>query len=190
MKGRTMSSIHILCHHVDPPVAPGADGDEVKALQVVAAQYRLAVETQMHFNQLILRTRTLGISAAVVLIGTALLFRSQYPNAPEISFFGFAEITPAEVIVAFGPGLLLLAYLMDRHYYMALLGGASRYVYRLESQLASVKVAGIDSVFRQATDIREAFGHIPGASTRYVNAAYLLVLAAEVLVFALLWNSR
>ncbi len=185
-----MGSLHILCSHLDPPELSRKEGPQTEALEVVVAQYRLAVETQMHFNKLILQTRTLGVSAAVVLIGTALLFRSQYPNAPEISIFGLATITPAALMVTFGPGLLLLSYLMDRRYYMALLGGVNRYVYRLESQLESVQIAGVQNAFRQATDIREAFGHIHGASTKYVNMAYLLVLAAEVLVIAILWTSR
>lgn len=176
--------LHLFCRHDEMPAL--ATDDAASELQVLAAQYRLGVETQMHFNQLILRTRVLGITGAVVVMGTALLFRVQYPAATPVSFFGWVQLSPATLIALFGPGLLFLGLLMDRFYYLRLLGGASRYLYRLEDQLAARPIAGVEGAFRQATFIREAFGKRIGASTKFVWAAYMLVAVAEVIVILLL----
>jgi len=54
--------LHVLCWHDDS----NPDESRLRELEILSGQYRLGVETQMHFNELILRTRTMGMYGAVL----------------------------------------------------------------------------------------------------------------------------
>lgn len=178
-------SLHLLCLHDDPQSDPVTN--RLREIEILAGQYRLGVQTQMHFNQLILRTRTLGMYGAVLVMGSALLLRSQYPaSLPFRLALGqwVVQLSAPALIALFGPVLLVIVYLMDRHYYLRLLYGINRYVYGIEraARNEALQLAGISDAFRQGIDIQEAFGPRLGASTRFVKACYSLVAIAEVLV--------
>jgi hypothetical protein len=177
--------LHLLCWHDD--VDPDPDATRLRELEILAGQYRLGVETQMHFNQLILRTRTLGMYGAVLVMGSALLLRSQYPSsAPFQLALGpwVIQLSAPALIALFGPALLVIVYLMDRHYYLRLLYGINTYVYGIERSARDqgLMLAGIGDAFRQGLDIQKAFGSHAGASIRFVKACYMLVGIAEVFV--------
>jgi len=191
-----MSSVHLLCRHDDG--AATASDERLKELGLLAGQYRLGVETQMHFNELILRTRSMGMYGAILVMGGALLLRSQYPNAQAFDWdfgwltlptggqlgpFAFKLSAPAAISL-FGPLLLAIVWMMDRKYYMSLLGGASRYVYHIEDRAkeAGLTLAGVVGAFEQGRTIQQTFGPRLGASTKYVNRAYGLVGVAEAAI--------
>ena len=181
--------LHLLCWHDDP--VPDPDANRLRELEILAGQYRLGVETQMHFNQLILRTRTLGMYGALLVMGSALLLRSQFPGATPFRLAlgqWMIEVSAPALIALFGPVLLVIVYLMDRHYYLRLLYGINHYVYDIErsSRDQGLMLAGIGDAFRQGLDIRDAFGPHAGASTRFVKACYVLVAIAELLVILFL----
>lgn len=182
-------------------------GSRIKEIELLAAQYRLGVETQMHFNELILRTRTLGMYGALLVMGTALFLRAQVPAPPTLVYswpniFSISFPTPA-LVALFGPVLLVIVYLIDVQYYLRLHRGASTYVYTLERQTneLGLTVAGVTDVFRQGLYIQAAFrqdqkpnlvGPKPGKkersnSLRFVNRAYMLVAISEIIVVVLLW---
>lgn len=177
--------LHLLCWHDDPE--PDADATRLRELEILAGQYRLGVETQMHFNQLILRTRTLGMYGALLVMGSALLMRSQYPGTTPFRLAlgqWMIELSAPALIALFGPALLVIVYLMDRHYYLRLLYGINAYVYSIERSARDqgLKLAGISDAFRQGLDIQKAFGPHAGASIRFVKVCYMLVAIAELLV--------
>jgi hypothetical protein len=179
--------LHVLCWHDDS----NPDESRLRELEILSGQYRLGVETQMHFNELILRTRTMGMYGAVLVMGSALLLRSQYPAAAPFRLASgqlAVQLSAPALIALFGPALLVIVYLMDRHYYLRLLYGINAYVYGIERQARDMglKLAGVGDAFRQGLDIQKAFGPHAGASTRFVKACYLVVLVAEVLVIAFL----
>jgi hypothetical protein len=147
----------------------------------------------MHFNQLILRTRSLGMYGALLVMGSALLLRSQYPGATPfevyVPFVNVAfQLSPSAAISLFGPVLLLIVYVMDRHYYLRLLYGINRYVYSIERATAEqgLTLLGIPNAFRQGLFIQQAFGPRPGASVRFVKIAYTLIFLTEIIVIAVL----
>jgi hypothetical protein len=177
--------LHLLCWHDDPD--PDPEPKRLRELEILAGQYRLGVETQMHFNQMILRTRTLGVYGAVLVMGSALLLHSQFPgSAPFRLAFGqwMLQLSSPALIALFGPALLLIVYLMDRHYYLRLLYGINTYVYSIERSAheQGLTLAGISDAFRQGLDIQKAFGPHAGASVRFVKACYSVVAIAEFLV--------
>lgn len=179
-------SLHLFCWH-ESARDQDSDSARLREMVILAGQYRLGVETQMHFNQLILRTRTLGMYGAILVMGSALLLRSQYPDSTpfQLAWGQFlVQLSGPALIALFGPVLLVIVYLMDRHYYLRLLYGINRYVYGIErsARKEGLKLAGISDAFRQGLDIQEAFGPRAGASTRFVKACYSLVALTEVLV--------
>jgi hypothetical protein len=192
-----VDGLHIFCRH---EAAKQGEGDEtrLRELEILAGQYRLGVETQMHFNELILRTRSMGMYGAILVMGGALLLRSQYPTAAAFDWnFGsgqfpvFGAVGPVilklsapALISLFGPVLLAIVWLMDRKYYLSLLGGASRYVYQIEDRAKEIGIslAGVPGAFGQGRTIQYTFGPRLGASTKYVNRAYFLVGLAEAAV--------
>lgn len=182
-------ALHLFCWHEEPTASSATETE----LKILADQYRLGVETQMHFNQLILRTRSLGMYGAILVMGSALLIRSQYPGATPFHVYlplvntAFDLAVPA-TIALFGPVLLVIVYLMDRHYYLRLLYGINSFVYSIERGTADqgLTLLGIPNTFRQGLFIQQAFGTRPGASTRFVKTAYTLVLLTELVVIAVL----
>ncbi len=149
----------------------------------------------MHFNELILRTRSLGMYGAILVMGTAMYLRNQTPSPAPFHFnladrLVFDAPTPA-VIALFGPVLLLIVYLIDRHYYLRLLYGINTFVYGIERQMEArgLALAGVENAFRQGLDIQKAFGARSGASTRFVKWCYMLVAVVEGIVILLLWTN-
>lgn len=161
----------------------------MEELRLLFDLYRLGVETQMHLNDLILRTRSLGASGTVLILGGAMFLRAQDPSAA-ISIGG-VPVAVAALTAAFAPVLLGVAWVIDRRYYLALLGGASRYIYRIEDYVAAraITVAGMGNAFAQGRTIQAAFGRQEGASTKYVKQVYRAVLVAELVLIGLLFWS-
>lgn len=165
----------------------GSDDRTLRAQEVgqLIELYRLGVQTQMHFNELILRTRVLGATGTVVVLGAAMIFRLEHPGAA-FEILGYSVKAPA-VVAMFSMVLLLVVWLLDRRYYLSLLGGASRYVYRIEDYAKEhgITLAGYGDAFGQGRTIQRMFGAKEGASTRYVLGAYVFVGLIEV-AYALL----
>ena len=189
---------HVLCRHdsaaqTETKETVRSDTREVE-LKLLAGQYRLGVETQMHFNQLIIRTRTLGMYGVVLVMGSAFLLRSQYPNAApfhlDIPAANLAlQLSAPAVISLFGPVLLVIVYLMAQ----ALLPAPSLRDQQLRvfdrarhSREQPDPSRESRNTFRQGLFIQEAFGHRAGASVKFVKACYAMVALAELIVIVLL----
>ena len=188
---------HVLCRHdsvaqteTKRDCAERHSGSGVKLL---AGQYRLGVETQMHFNQLIIRTRTLGMYGVVLVMGSAFLLRSQYPNAApfhlDIPAANLALQLSAPAVISLRPRPTCHRLLDgQQHYYLRLLYGINSFVYSIERGTAenNLTLLGIPNTFRQGLFIQEAFGHRAGASVKFVKACYAMVALAELIVIVLL----
>lgn len=170
------------------------EATRLRELELLVDLYRLGVETQMHFNELILRTRTLAGTGLVVILGGAVVIRNQYPMAGlNLGPFTVSKMTiDLHIPVAAGVallGLVLVAivYLLDRGYYMRLLRGATIYVYRIEdfAEKSGLKIAGYGQAFLQARLIRDAIGR-PEASVKFVERAYAAIAIVTLIVFLLL----
>ncbi len=85
-------------------------------------EYKLAIETQMHFNKMILRARTFGLTAVVVILGASLAFLK---NGECTVFYKLTLcISLPTIIISFALILLTSLFLMDILYYFPLLLGA------------------------------------------------------------------
>ena len=89
----------------DPPA-----GDNKSVME----EYKLAIEVQIHFNELLMKLRSFGLTAVVVVFGWAVT-RSQ--NEASSTF-------QVQMIIACGLGLLVAVAIVDLLYFFPLLLGA------------------------------------------------------------------
>lgn len=80
-------------------------------------EYELAVKTQMHFNEILMKYRSVGISVVVAVYSYAI-------SRPTSEFATVFSATPSRVIGLVGVGLTFLLALIDLLYFLPLLLGA------------------------------------------------------------------
>jgi hypothetical protein len=85
-------------------------------------EWKTVIETQIHFNEMIIRARTTGVSVVMAVYGAAALSIGQYPGK-FINVFG-AQFHVSAAIILFGISLLVGIFCMDYIYYYRLLLGA------------------------------------------------------------------
>jgi hypothetical protein len=87
--------------------------------KVFLDQWKTIIDVQMHFNEIILRMRTTGISVVIAVYGAAAISISQFPSKSLLVFGRL--IHPSAAILLFGLFLLVGIFAMDYLYYYRLL---------------------------------------------------------------------
>jgi len=98
------------------------DECEIEKIKILQAEWKTVIETQMHFNDMLMRMRTAAISVVVAIFGAAAALMGQFPDQ-RLSICG--RKVHASVGVIFG-GLVLwiVIFIMDYCYYYKMLLGA------------------------------------------------------------------
>ena len=91
--------------------------------QMYFEEYKLAIETQMHFNELLLKLRSFGITAVIAIFGYAV------------------QSTKPQIIIACGIALLIVLACVDLGYFFQLLLGAVERSTTIEEKI-SVNLTG------------------------------------------------
>lgn len=94
----------------------------IKETKIILQEWKIVVKTQIHFNEMIMRARTTGVSVVMAVYGAAALAYGQYPNR-FYSAFG-TEFHVSTAIIVFGLLLLISIFFVDYCYYYRLLIGA------------------------------------------------------------------
>lgn len=162
-----------------------ASGDNsLEKTKLVLEEWKTVIETQMHFNDMIMRLRTTGISIVLAFFGAASL-SLQYAQL-YLTIFNF-NFHAAALIIASGLVLLLSIFVLDYCYYYRMLLGAVERGYQIDKAFKEKPLDGI-SLFGMSTEIREAIGK-PHRSKYYVWAFYGLVLVfGIVFIFGILFG--
>lgn len=98
----------------------------------IVAQWQTIITTQMHFNDMILRTRAIGSSVVLAAYGAAAVAIAQYPN--EYLSLSGELIHVSAFVLFFALSLLIGIFLMDVTYYYRLLLGVVEVGATLENQ--------------------------------------------------------
>jgi len=93
--------------------------EEMENIDLILKEYEIVVRTQMHFNELIIKARSLGISVVTVIYGAAAYSISAIPDV-----FMFSHLHPSFFIVLSGISLAAVLFLLDYFYYYKMLLGA------------------------------------------------------------------
>lgn len=114
---------------------------DIEEKRLVLEEWKTVINTQMHFNEMIIRTRTTGISVVIGVYGAAALAVGQYPQRLLNIYQWSFHVSVA--IVLFGLLLLLSIGLLDYLYYYRLLMGAVERGEQIDEACRGWTVAGV-----------------------------------------------
>jgi len=141
--------------------------DEIKEMRLILEEWKTVVQTQMHFNDMIMRIRTTGVSIVLAVFGAAaysLQFDKLYLR---VSGFNFHAAVP---IVLFGLGMLSGVLILDYCYYYKMLLGAVKRGYEIDEAYKNRKINGM-KMYGMTTLIRKEIGPA-GRSKWYIFIFY------------------
>lgn len=95
-------------------------------------QWKVLIQTQIHFNDMILRTRSLVVTVVLAAYGAAAASFAQLPEKYVVTSFGFFHVSVA--ITFFAICLLVAFFALDYFYYHRLLMSAVTYSEEVEKQ--------------------------------------------------------
>lgn len=122
-----------------PPPAPAALRPE--EAEVLLDEWKTVIGVQMHFNEMIVRMRTTGLSVVIGVYGAAALSISQFPRK---FLVGFAHpFHPSAAILLFGLLLLLSIFALDYLYYFRMLVASVEQGEQLDRQMRPRTLSGV-----------------------------------------------
>ncbi len=152
--------------------APLASFLPTERMDLLLHEWKQVTDMQMHFNDMIIRMRTLAVSVVISVFGAAGFAIGQF----EDRFIRIAgeEVHVAAIVIAFGLVLWLTIFTIDYGYYYKLLIGAVRRGWQIDDAFRTVKLFDGVHLFGAARVISEAIGPT-GASKYFVWVFYGLV---------------
>jgi len=107
--------------------------DQVAAVQ----RWRTVIDTQMHFNEMLMRTRTAGVSIVITVFGAAAVGLAQYPN--RVIMMPGTTIHIAVVVIIFGLMLLTTLFVLDYFYFYRMLLAVVQHGEEIEAESQKAK---------------------------------------------------
>lgn len=141
-------------------------------------EWKLVVQTQMHFNEMIMKIRA-GIVAVVYAVFGASAFVLQY-NDLWTNIYGF-NAHPSYGLIVIGITILFGIFYLDYKYYYRMLIGATN---RADEIANEFKNFGGRKYFSLSIDIREAISKKKGASKKFVKLFYSLPIVGGFVYLA------
>ena len=122
--------------------------------KLMLEEWKIVIQTQMHFNELLMKMRTTAVSIVLAIFGAA-AYSLQYDQLYlTICNYGFhASI----LILISGLGMLAGVFGLDYFYYYRMLLGAVERGYDIDEAYKKRKVDGCE-IFGMTTKIRDAIG--------------------------------
>lgn len=110
-------------------------------------QWKVAIDTQMHFNELLMKMRTTVISIILATFGASAIALKDVNWF--VNFLGF-DIRASAAILAIGIVFLSVQFLIDANYYFRLLLGAVEYTESLDQKYKNEGLFGLTSCVSKA----------------------------------------
>jgi hypothetical protein len=115
-------------------MAPSDENGATSKDQVASVQrWRTVIDTQMHFNDMLMRTRAAGVSIVIAVFGAAAIGFAQYPNRL-ITMVPGATIHIAAIVIIFGLMLIATLFVLDYFYFYRMLIAVVRHGEELEAE--------------------------------------------------------
>jgi hypothetical protein len=112
----------------------------IKETELLLKEWETVISTQMHFNEMIIRARTTGVSVVMAVYGAAALAIGQYPG--KFLKISGSQFHVSTAIIFFGLCLLLAIFFMDIFYYYRLLLGAVERGIQIDNAFQGRKIGG------------------------------------------------
>ena len=166
------------------PVPKKSDFDD--EYKFLLEEFKICVNVQMHFNDMLLKIRTLVITFIISIFGTAAFLLSQdlYFN-----IFNF-PLHSSVFIILFGIVLSLGICILDYFYYYKMLIGAVQRSYDIKEKFEENKNNPLE-LFKLPIEVRDAIGK-EGKSKNFVLIFYGLIIAIGVvfILFTIFFYSK
>ena len=119
-------------------MAPSDESSLSSKDQVAAVQrWRTVIDTQMHFNDMLMRTRATGVSIVIAVFGAAAVALAQYPD--RLITMPGTTIHIAAAVITFGLMLLATLFVLDYFYFYRMLLAVVRHGEEIEAESRSPK---------------------------------------------------
>jgi len=112
----------------------------VEERKLIVEEWKTVIQTQMHFNEMIMRARSTGVSVVIAVYGAAAIAFGQYPDRGLI-LCGYRFHVSAPILL-FGLFLLLAIFVLDYFYYYQLLIGSVERGRQIDEAFRMVPIAG------------------------------------------------
>lgn len=158
---------------------------DLAQLPHIIEEWKIVIQTQMHFNDLLIKMRTATLSVVLAVFGaTGYSFA-----AIEISPFTFGilgVIHPAVFIIVSGILILGVVFVVDYKYYYKMLLGAVKQGYEFDNEFQKLENIFGRRYFGMSTKIRNKIGKTD-ASKYYVMFFYIIpIISGIVFLLAVL----
>lgn len=157
----------------------GDNDNSTKETELMLEEWKTVIQTQMHFNDMIMRMRTTGVTIVLAFFGAAaisLQYENIYLTICDFSFHA------AVLIISCGLGMLGGVFVLDYFYYYKMLLGAVERGYQIDRAYEDRLIDGA-KMFGLSTEIRNAIGR-PHLSKVLVWIFYGLVFALGIIFIA------
>jgi len=144
-----------------------ADNNQaIEDRKLILEEWKVVIQTQMHFNEMIMTMRTTGITIVLAFFGAASI-TLQY-NTLYLSLFGYSFHASVLIIIS---GLILLAavFVLDYFYYYKMLRGAVNRGYEIDNAYEGRLIDGM-RLYGLSTEIHKAVSL--EKKRRYVQKLY------------------
>lgn len=153
----------------------------VSRLALILEEWKVVIQTQMHFNQMLMQMRTAAISIVLGIFGAAVV-SLQYNNL-FITLFGTFHFHASIIIMVFGIGMLVSMLCLDYFYYYKMLRGAVNRGYEIDNafteKIDGYKVFGMTTLIHNS--VGDSFGGKVQRSAALVWTFYGVILCLGVL---------
>lgn len=151
--------------------------------KLVLDEWKTVIETQMHFNEMIMTMRTTGVSV-VLAVFSAAAYSLQYNLI--INFIELKNVHVAFFIVLFGIGMMIGIFVLDYFYYYKMLLGAVERGYQIDKSYENKIIDGV-KMFGMTTLIRDKIGKRDLAKY-FVWFFYLIIIFFGLLFLYSIYN--
>jgi len=154
----------------------GTNKSSIEETKLILEEWKTVIQTQMHFNDMIMRMRTTGISIVLAVFGAA-AYSLQYDKLYLI--ISGCSFHASVLVILFGLGMLVGVFGLDYFYYYKMLLGAVKRGYEIDEAYKNRRV-GDCKIFGMTTMIRDEIGK-PGKSKFFLWLFYGLVFVLGVI---------
>lgn len=150
-------------------------------MKILIEEWKTVIQTQMHFNEMIMRMRSMSISIYLAIFGWA-AYSLQYEIFLEICSLKFHA---SVLITLVGLAMFFSVFLVDFFYYDKMLRGAVNKSYEIDDAFKDKKIYGTQ-LFGLSTAIKNGIGK-KDISMKYIKLFYIIPLLMGTLFMLLVF---
>lgn len=151
--------------------------DSLEDTKIILEEWKTVIQTQMHFNDMIMKMRTTAVSIVLAVFGAA-AYSLQYEEL--ILTLCNYSFHASVLVIAFGLGMLIGVFVLDYFYYYKMLCGAVKRGKEIDEAFKDKQVDNT-RIFGMTTMIGKAISKQEGKSKYFIWLFYGLIIGVGVI---------